>query len=607
MPGKDLIHERISELESLLSVTERKADILTNLLKEANAEFEEALELVQKSRVDLESRVEDRTSELAAANEELRREIADREATEQALRCSEERYRTLVESSFDGIFVQRAGKIAFANTRLAEMLGYERDEIEGRDYFCIYYPEERQLIYDRAAAPLQLEPPPLQYEVRLQRKDGSALEVEMNARIATFEGDVATQICVRDITERKRLEQQLLQAQRLEGIGRLAGGVAHDFNNLLTAIIGYSDILLIKTSDGDPFRDKIQQINRAAERAAQLTAQLLAFSRKQVLEVKVLDLNHVVRDFEKILHRVVGEDIELFTHLHPDLGKVRADPSRIEQILMNLAVNARDAMPDGGKLTIETSNMFLDEPYAQRHPEVQPGPHVMVAVSDSGNGMDAGTLSRIFDPFFTTKEKGKGTGLGLSTLYGIVKQHQGHISVYSEPGQGTVFKVYLPLVSESVELVPQDAEAFRKPTGHETVLVVEDDKIVRDLACEFLQELGYSVISAESPGQAIEISSRYPGSIDLLLTDVVMPGMDGPRLYRQLSPSRPAMRVLFMSGYSENLIATHGVLNPGIHFIPKPFTMNSLASKVRETLDDRHIIGNPSEDGGLRAKPELLV
>ncbi len=262
---------------------------------------------------------------------------------------------------------------------------------------------------------------------------------------------------------------------------------------------------------------------------------------------------------------------------------------------MNLAVNARDAMPGGGSLTIETSNVMLDEVYAQRHPEVHPGPHAMVAVSDSGNGMDAATLSRIFDPFFTTKEKGKGTGLGLSTAYGIVKQHQGHISVYSEPGKGTVFKVYMPTVADSVGPVPEDLKTFRKPTGHETVLVVEDDDVVRNLACEFLQDLGYSVMSADSPNQALQISSSYMGPIDLLLTDVVMPGMDGPKLYAHMSALRPAMRVLFMSGYSENLIATHGVLNPGIHFIPKPFTVNALASRIREALDQHSV--SPSTDG----------
>lgn len=454
MSGQNLVHDRISELESLLSVTERKADILTNLLKEANAEFEEALALVtrneknfravfenapeaiyivdpdslqildcnpfaekwlgycredlvtmqadgivesgvnlvdtiqrafregqvrsqewvyitkdgtpvdaevtgtlieygekqclavlvrdvterkqasnllQKARDDLEMRVAERTSELASANEELIHEITDRKATEQALRQSEERYRTLVESSFDGIFVQRAGKIAFANTRLAEMLGYERGEIERSDHLTIYHPEDRPLIDDRATARLRSQPLPTQYEVRLQQKDGSALDVELNARVVTIEGDNAIQVCVRDITERKRLEEQLLQAQRLEGIGRLAGSVAHDFNNLLTAIIGYSDVLLTKTSLGDPFRDKILQINRAAERAAQLTGQLLAFSRKQVLEVKVLDLNHVILEFQQMLHRLVGEDIELFTCLCPDLEKcerIRAKSNR---------------------------------------------------------------------------------------------------------------------------------------------------------------------------------------------------------------------------------------------------------------------------------------
>ena len=389
----------------------------------------------------------------------------------------------------------------------------------------------------------------------------------------------------RDITERKKLEDQLRQAQKMEAIGRLAGGVAHDFNNLLTAIIGYSNMLMEHMPENGSDREKLVQIDRAAERAAALTQQLLAFSRKQVLDLKVMNLNEVISDLEKMLRRLIGEDVELRAALDGSIGSVKADPNRVEQILINLAINARDAMPHGGKLTIETANVTLDEDYARSHQEVRPGPYVMCAVSDNGVGMDSETLSRVFEPFFTTKEKGVGTGLGLSTVYGIVKQHEGHISAYSERGLGTTFKVYFPLVEGAAEEIPRATERRTLPGGTETILVVEDEKIVLDLSGEILQMLGYTALMASSPAEALAICEEYTNRIHLLLTDVVLPQMDGRSLFDRLAIERPDMQVLYVSGYADNAIVHQGVLDPGVHFLQKPFSAHTLACKVRQVLD----------------------
>jgi two-component system, cell cycle sensor histidine kinase and response regulator CckA len=390
-----------------------------------------------------------------------------------------------------------------------------------------------------------------------------------------------------DVSDRKLLEERLRQSAKMEAIGRLAGGVAHDFNNLLTVMIGYSDMLLGEMPGDHQYRGKIVHINRAAERAAALTRQLLAFSRKQVLEVRVLNLNAAIGGFQEMLRRLLGEDIEFTSHLDPHLGMARCDPNQIEQILMNLAVNARDAMPAGGRLSIETANVILDADYARRHPEVNQGPHVMIAVSDTGVGMDAETRSRVFEPFFTTKEKGGGTGLGLATVFGIVKQHQGHISVYSEPGIGTTFKIYFPLieVEDKESPIEKSEEVSRGQKGRGTVLVVEDEEIVRDLACEALNMLGYSVLAAATPAEAVRVSLEHGAGIDLLLTDVVLPRMDGRTLYGRLSERMPRLKVLYMSGYTGNFIVRHGVLYPGVHFIQKPFTVEKLAQKVEEVLE----------------------
>jgi len=387
--------------------------------------------------------------------------------------------------------------------------------------------------------------------------------------------------------ESKNLEAQLLQSQKLEAVGQLAGGIAHDFNNLLTAIIGYSQLSLYRLSPDDSLRSNLEEIKKAGDRAASLTRQLLAFSRKQVMQPKVFDLNLVIADLERMLRRMIAEDIEIRTMLQEELGNVRADPGQIEQVILNLAVNGRDAMPFGGKLTIETTNVYLDEAFAQQHLAVVPGAYVMLAVSDTGMGMDAETQQHIFEPFFTTKEVSKGTGLGLSTVYGIVKQSGGNIWVYSEAGKGTTVKIYLPRVDEGAEEYKRPVTLTVLPEGNETILLVEDDEMVRRLARDVLKTSGYQVLEAASGSVARQICEQNKEVIHLLLTDVVMPEMSGREVVNRLLPLHPEMRVLYMSGYAENSIVHHGVLDEGISFIAKPFSPQALTLKVREILDSR--------------------
>jgi signal transduction histidine kinase/ActR/RegA family two-component response regulator len=395
----------------------------------------------------------------------------------------------------------------------------------------------------------------------------------------------ANQELAKEVAERKLAEEQLRQAQKMEAVGKLAGGVAHDFNNLLTAINGHSELAMLRLKEGDPLYDKFEKIKQAGERAAALTHQLLAFSRKQILQPKVLDLNQVVFEMNKMLQPLIGEDIDLFTKLKSDLGMVKADPGQLEQVLMNLTVNARDAMPKGGKLTIETANVYLDDGYAGRHLSISPGWYVMLAVSDTGSGIDAQTQERIFDPFFTTKEVGKGTGLGLSTVYGIVKQSGGNIWVYSELGRGTTFKVYLPCVERVAEEPEAIIDRHQLSEGNETVLLVEDEEMVREMAREILEESGYQVLEAKHGPEALLVAEQYHGHIHLMLSDVVMPQMSGRELAEQFAPRRKEMKVLYMSGYTDDAIVHHGVLDEGTAFIEKPFTPNALARKVRETLN----------------------
>jgi nitrogen-specific signal transduction histidine kinase/CheY-like chemotaxis protein len=390
---------------------------------------------------------------------------------------------------------------------------------------------------------------------------------------------------VQDITERTEIEQQLWQAQKMEAVGRLAGGVAHDFNNLLTAILGYAELLLSDLRDDDPRSQDLREIRKAGVSAASLTRKILAFSRKQPLEPEVLDLNAVVRSLHGMLGRLIGEDIRIEVRLAPDLGRVKADPGQIEQVLLNLATNARDAMPQGGTLTIDTQNAGLDDTAVRRHLAAAPGEYVMLAVSDTGCGMPPEVQARVFEPFFTTKPRGIGTGLGLSTVYGIVKQSGGDISVYSEPGRGATFKVYLPRVDGPVGARPALVGPDVPVSGSETILLVEDNRGLRELARKVLERLGYAVLDAADADQALHLSEQHAGPIHLLLTDVVMPGMSGVALVERLTPTRPAMKVLYMSGYTDEAVVAAGVLPQRVTFLQKPFTPDSLARKVRQVLD----------------------
>jgi nitrogen-specific signal transduction histidine kinase len=389
-----------------------------------------------------------------------------------------------------------------------------------------------------------------------------------------------------DITDRKNLEEQLRQAQKMEAVGRLAGGIAHDFNNLLMVIQGYADLLADRFPAGDPVRRNVEQIQMAGQRASSLTRQLLAFSRKQMLAPTVISVHTVVADMEKILRRLIGEDVQLETSSMPDLWLVKADRSQIEQVIMNLAVNARDAMPKGGRLTIETANVELDAAFSRHAVVMAPGKYVMLAVTDNGSGMDAETQAHLFEPFFTTKEKGKGTGLGLATVYGIVKQSGGYIWVYSEPGRGTTFKIYLPKIEEQVGLkhYKDGGSSSAALRGSETVLLVEDEDGVRQLARDYLRTNGYAVIEAPDGETALELAAKHQGPIHVLMTDVIMPGISGRELAQRIGEIRPDIKVLYMSGYTDQSVVHHGILESDAVLLQKPFTMATLASKLREIL-----------------------
>jgi PAS domain S-box-containing protein len=516
------------------------------------------------------------------------RDLSQREEAERARAEAEAKYRTLVEQVNAISYIAEIGingQWHYVSPQVKSILGYTPEEWLGTAHHWaqMIHPDDLSVVQAAEAASERGEP--FQAEFRMKRKDGR--EVWLNDSGVVVRGSNSHPLMegiILDITERKILETQLQQSRKMEAVGRLAGGIAHDFNNLLTIITGYTDLALSRPTVSLELRSDIERIESASARAAALVRQLLAFSRKQVLQPKTLDLNAIVANMERLMRRLIDDHIEMVTCVQDNVGKVKADPAQIEQVIMNLVVNARDAMPQGGQLLIETSNAELDSSYAADHVPVKPGPYVMLAVSDTGIGMDAGTVAHIFEPFYTTKESGRGTGLGLSTVYGIVKQSGGYIWVYSEPGKGSTFKVYLPRVDEAVEQEIPKEVPFIEQRGSEVVLLVEDEEAVRDLVRTILLGQGYEVIVATDPQNAESIANKFPGEIHLLLTDMVMPGISGRELASRIMASRPGIRVLYMSGYTENVMTSGGMLEHGLAFLQKPFSPAVLVRKIREIL-----------------------
>ena len=528
--------------------------------------------------------------------QELDKYEEDRQRIHAALRESEKKYQQIYDETPVGYHeLDTKGRFTRVNRTELQMLGYSAGEMLGKPVWDFFEEEDttRKVILAKLSGDVSFHDT---FERTYRRKDGSTLLVLVEDRVLRDKGNqiIGIRSMVEDITERRRAEEalrkseeQLRQWQRVEAIGRLAGGVAHDFNNLLMTIKGCSELLLGAFDRRDPRREEVEEILKAADRATSLTRQLLAFGRRQILQPQVLDLNAVVMNMDKMLRRVIGEDVQLIASLRRELWSVKVDPGMIEQVIMNLAVNSRDAMPNGGKLTIETTNVTHDEEYASHHVSVKPGYYAMLAITDTGCGMDKETQSHLFEPFFTTKEKGKGSGLGLSTVYGIIKQSGGNIWTYSEPGLGTTFKIYLPRVEETSHAYKPEIsrKEIKAPGGTETVLLVEDEEAVRSMVSKVLQNKGYRVLEASHGNEALEVCDKFEGPIHLMVTDVIMPQMSGRELAERLALVRPEMGVLYMSGYPDNTIVQHGVLEPGTAFLQKPFTISALELKVREILD----------------------
>jgi len=503
--------------------------------------------------------------------------------------ASEHRYRTLFETVNLIVLGLDANRtVDYVNPFFLKLTGYAHDEVLGQEWFQRFVPNAQQATRRTAFTEFLENGLRSHSQSAIVAKGGEERTIAWHDTVVRDAGGRATGTLSigEDITEHQRLEQQFRQAQKMEAVGRLAGGIAHDFNNLLTAILGYADLVHDDLPVRDPRREDVHEIQRAAQRAAELTRQLLAFSRQQVLEPRILDLNEVLEGMDKLLRRLIGEDVQLETHLAEHVGRVMADPGQIEQVVVNLAVNSRDAMPEGGKLTLETADVDLDQTYARTHDVVQQGRYVMLAVSDTGSGMDEATKARIFEPFFTTKQQGKGTGLGLATVYGIVKQSGGYVWVYSEPGRGTTFKVYLPRVEAAAEHPVPAIPAGEVRGGSERILLIEDEDGVRALAHEVLRRQGYEVIDARRGDDALALLAKErPGSVQLVLTDLVLPGLTGHELLERIQRLRPEAKILFMSGYTDRAALAQAVFPPGTPFLQKPFTPAVLARKVREVLD----------------------
>jgi two-component system cell cycle sensor histidine kinase/response regulator CckA len=532
----------------------------------------------------LERKVAQRTEELNSAIDKLQKEVNERSEIETALRRSEKNFRSLVENSPYGIMrITPDHKVLQANRALLDILGYaSEEELVGLDTSTDVFLSRAD--HQRAVELYEDKLEVKGVEVEWRRKDGTPISVRYGRHTVTDAKGAALykEVIVEDITEKRAMEKQLRQGQKMEAVGRLAGGVAHDFNNLLGVIIGYSE-LLMDQAETAAARTQAEQIKKAGDRASSLTRQLLAFSRQQVLETRVLNMNCVVTEMQKMLPRLIGEDVEILSYLEPKLGNVKADQGQLEQVLMNLAVNARDAMPGGGKLVLKTENVTFHSDQHNTHPGMIPGDYVLLSVSDTGMGMDSQTLAHIFEPFFTTKGRGRGTGLGLATVYGVIKQSGGYIWVDSKPGAGSTFEVYLPRVRQVAE-ASHVSEPGWTPGHSQTVLLVEDEDSLRELTRTLLEQAGYKILEASDGRQAIEIAQQRSGDIDLLLTDVVMPGMNGRVVAEHLASLHPKMKVIFMSGYTE--FAQHVLADNSVNFLQKPFTREVLLRKFNEVLED---------------------
>lgn len=610
--GYDVSHARAQTAEELQRAVEQDWDVAISDYSLPGFSGDEALRILKASSKDIpviivsgtigeeaavaalqrgadDFMAKDKLSRLGPAIERSRREQRGRVArqlADSALRESEERYRRIIETTHEAVWLLDANTCAtFVNRRVETLLGYASHQLLGTSLLDFVHEASRATVQNTIGTrPLSDSS---QVEARLVRSNGKDLWVLLDAT-PSYDGlrHTGYLVMAMDISQHKRLEEQLRQSQKMEAIGSLAGGVAHDFNNLLSVILGYADMVLDELKPGDPLRADMEELLRAGGSARDLTKQLLAFSRRQVLEPRTLDLNQTLRSMEHMLRRLLREDIELSFLTSPELGKVFADAGQLEQIVMNLVVNARDAIAESGKIAIETTNAQLDAEYAAAHHGVKPGPYVMLAVTDTGTGMSAATQERIFEPFFTTKDKDHGTGLGLSMVFGIVKQSGGHIWVYSELGKGTAFKLYFPRTEGTVE----ERNTLSEPLtlrGTETVLIVEDQEQVRTLMRVILRRHGYNVLEAPNAGEALLICERFSAKIHLLLTDVIMPRMSGRELAERLAPLRPDMLVLYVSGYTENTVVHHGMLDAGVEFVQKPITPDALARKVRQLLDRR--------------------
>jgi two-component system cell cycle sensor histidine kinase/response regulator CckA len=566
-----------------LEMLKREGKDIPFILLTGTVGEEVAVECIKKGATDYV--LKDRPARLSSAVQRALDEKAARDERAHVER-SRDLLASIVESSEDAIIgMTLEGTIVSWNVGAAHIYGYSLEQIINRPIFLLFADDAAHTL-SKCLEVLRNGKSIDRSEMAGVTRDRRPIDVAVTmSPLYEANGTIAGASAIaRDITEHKRLQKELFLAQKMEAIGRLAAGVAHDFNNLLTVVTGYCSMALDQVSEQDPLHEELREIHKAGERAASLTQQLLAFSRKQILQPRVLDLNAIVADMDRMLRRVIGEDVDLVAMLDPQLGHVRADPAQIEQVIVNLVVNARDAMPKGGKLSIETANVDLNDISNWPHLAVSPGAYVMVAISDTGIGMDPETQARIFEPFFTTKNQGTGTGLGLSTVYGIIEQSGGTVFVYSEVGRGTTFKIYLPRVQEAPATL-EAAPLVVSPSGSETILVVEDADAVRKMVCRILQQQGYTVLAAQSGDEAVLLCEQHTTKINLMVTDVVLTGMSGSELAIRLGSLRPEMKVIYMSGYTDNAIVRHGVLTQEATFLQKPFAPQALACKVREVLE----------------------